>query len=385
MPTFSLKTGLVLLIGLVCRFASADEPRFQSGKALEDALQKRITWSSVGIPLREQLRDFSRQAEVAIMRDRRLDPNSPVTMDALSVSRTQVLQKIVSTIPDVAFVRCEQLVYIGSSSSVGRLPILLSQNNGQVNSLKKKIGTSQFKAITSRMDVSWPRLSEPREIILRYAKNAGVVVQNPDAVPHDVWSEQSLPTMRFDEIATIILNQFDFTFQVASDSASIQIVPINFDQPFEFRHQVGSKLKPTVIDEWKRRFPGLKASWSGATAMTTAKLEQHSQLNAMITELNERESPAGKTASSGSVRTTKFQLKAESATVGQLVEYFRSNGVMVEVIDAESPETKAVLAEIVKLSEITDKLTGEKFFPLVFGKHFTAVEVLDDRVRLSRD
>jgi hypothetical protein len=83
------------------------------------------------------------------------------------------------------------------------------------------------------------------------------------------------------------------------------------------------------------------------------------------------------------LRTTSFTFRAERATIGDLIAYFRANKVVIEVTDEDQAATKAVMKEIVQLSDIKEKKTGVDLFPLIFGRHFRKVDVLDDRVVLS--
>jgi hypothetical protein len=119
-------------------------------------------------------------------------------------------------------------------------------------------------------------------------------------------------------------------------------------------------------------------------ATLNATLQQHGQLNAALSELlNFDEGDVVKPATSSSLRTTNFTLRAERATIGDLIAYFRANKVVIEVKDEDQAAANAVMKEIVKLSHITEKKTGEELFPLIFGRHFRKVDVLDDRVVLA--
>lgn len=374
-----------IVIGLlfVSRMTFAEEPGYKVGKALETAMSARVTWSSK-VPLGDQLRDLQNQTEVAVLRDRRVDPSPLISIETDSVPRIQVLQEISATIPEGAFCVTEHLAFVGSADVVHRLPILIERNNNQINELRKKLSANAFRKIRSNIDASWDELAEPRQILLDQAAAVGATIRNPDAVPHDVWAGRRLPKMPFAEAATVILNQFELTLNVATDDAELTIVPIDTQETLEHRYTVGSRLKASVSAEWQSRAPAVEVKWAGSNAIVTATLEQHALLNSIRSELSV---PAASNSAAGSprlsIRTTSFQLKAERATVGQLIAYFRDNKVPIEVVDAESEKAKALLDDIVHLNEITKKNRGTDFFPLIFGKHFRTVEVKDDRVILT--
>ena len=276
---------------------------------------------------------------------------------------------------------------LNASAAIHRLPILLSHNAEQVNTLKKKIDAAAFRRLTAKNDASWEQLSEPRQILLDHAKTAGFVIANPDAIPHDVWAEQRLPRLSFGELATVILNQFDLTFKLADDRAELTIVPVDPDEVLEHRYAVGSKLKSEITTAWQEKAPKVDIRWTGANATVTTTLRQHALLNAAVQEAVNPVSSSDSTSTTPdeSIRTRHFTLKAERATIGQLIDFFRKEKITIEVIDKDSPEVLAILNESVLLDALTERQQGSRLFPLIFGKHFKTVDVRDDRVVLARE
>ena len=164
-------------------------------------------------------------------------------------------------------------------------------------------------------------------------------------------------------------------------------VPINDQEPVEHRYILGTRLKPAVTAAWQSRAPDIDLKWTGSTAIVTTTLPQHAVLNTVLQELQYSATTAdsGPPVDDGSLRTRGLQIKADRATIGQVVEFFRREKVAIEVIDESSPETQAILRETVQLDKISEKMPGSKLFPLIFGKHFKSVDVRDDRVVLSTE
>ena len=364
-----------------------EQSSLHTGKDLQTALATNISWSSIGSELGNQLRDLQAQTGVVIFRDRRIDPHRPISVKTDFVPRVQVLKQISSAIPDGAFCVTENFACVGPADAIYRLPILLSHNADQVNSLRKKTDAALFRRLTAKIDASWVQLSEPRQILLDHAKTAGAVIKNPDAIPHDVWAQERLPRMSFAESATMILNQFDLTFKLAGDQAELTIVPIDPEELLEHRYAVGSRFKATVVTAWQQQAPNVEISWTGSNATVTTTLRQHVLLNAALQEAFNSVSspPATSTKPNGSIRTRNFQIKAERATIGQLIDFFRQEKIMIEVIDKDSPAVLAMLNESIQLDKLTERQPGSELFPLIFGKHFKRVDVQDDRVVLSRE
>jgi len=378
-----MRTILIFLLVI-----PTDEPApFNTGKDLHTALATNISWFSIRSELGVQLRDLQAQTGVVILRDRRIDPHQAISVKTDFVSRVQVLKQISSAIPQGAFCVTESFACVGPAEAIDRLPILLSHNADQVNSLRKKIDAAAFRRLTAKIDASWEELSEPRQILLDYAMSAGAVIKNPDAIPHDVWAEVRLPRMSFSESATMILNQFDLTFRLAGDRAELTIIQIDPEELLEHRYAVGRKFKDAVVTAWQQQAPDAEIRWTGSNATVTTTLRQHASLNAMLQEaLNpvSRSDPT-LTTKDGSIRTRNFQIKAERATIGQLIEFFRQERITIELIDKDSPEVLAILNESVQLDTLSERQPGSKIFPLIFGEYFKRVDVQDDRVVLSRE
>jgi len=386
MTRLSTTLGLLLLALTTPAQAQGSEPSYKTGKALEAALSARISWSSHGAELGDQVHDLQKQAEVIILRDRRIDPHQLASIEADSRPRTEILRQLTEAIPDGGFCVTEWFACIGTKETVHRLPLLIVRNRNLVNSQRKKLSAEQFLKLTSNINVHWEHLAEPRQILLTYANASGATIRNPEAVPHDIWTEGQLPGMSFPEMAAVILNQFDLTLSMTKGTVEFSIVPVDIQQSLQHRYSVDSKFKSSVIAGWQEKVPTAAVKWTGANALVTATLEQHVVLSSIVSDLMYSPSNAPTNSTSkGSLRTTRFQLSAERATIGELINYFRANNVSIEVKDEELPAMKAVFREIVRLDKTMEKQAGTEFFPRLFSKHFRTVTVLDDRVILSAE
>ena len=171
---------------------------------------------------------------------------------------------------------------------------------------------------------------------------------------------------------------------MSDDGRSVTLRKIAPEEAFDHRYSPGKKFQTAVTEHWKDRFPEITVMWSGSVATVNATLEQHGQLNAALSELvDSTEADTKKPETPNSLRTTTFTFRAERATIGALIADFRTNNVVIEVTNEGQAATKAVMKEIVQLSDIKEKKTGVELFPLIFGRHFRKVDVLDDRVVLS--
>lgn len=379
-----LLTITMLLSGIRGANAFDQKKALKSGKSLKTAMLTKVSWSSVNTPLQNQLSDLMNQSEVAVIRDRRLDPRYQISLNATSVSRWEVLKSIAGEVPDSGCCLTEHLACIGPASAVHRIPVMIELRENEINQLRRKMRPEDHRKLVALIDSSWSELAEPKSILENYARATGVRITNLDLIPHDVWARSDLPRMTFAEAATIVLNQFDLEFRLSDDGRSVTLRKIAPEEAFDHRYSPGKKFQTAVTEHWKDRFPEITVMWSGSVATVNATLEQHGQLNAALSELvNSTEADTKKPETPNSLRTTTFTFRAERATIGALIADFRTNNVVIEVTNEGQAATKAVMKEIVQLSDIKEKKTGVELFPLIFGRHFRKVDVLDDRVVLS--
>ena len=374
----------MLVSGIHATDAFNQNPALKTGKSLKTAMLTRVSWSSLNTPLQTQLSDLMKQSVVAVIRDRRLDPRYQISLSTASVSRWEVLKQIAAEVPDCGCCLTEHLACIGPASAVHRIPVMIELRENEINQLRRKMRPEDHRKLVALIDSGWPELAEPKSILENYARATGVRITNPDLIPHDVWARSDLPRMAFAEAATIVLNQFDLEFRASDDGRSVTLQKIDPEEAFEHRYSPGKKFQAAASELWKDRFPEINVKWSGSVLTVNATLEQHGQLNAALFELLNSDAAVNtKPSTPNSLRTTTFTFRAERATIGDLVAYFRANNVDIEVTDEDQTATEAVMKEIVQLGDIKEKKTGVELFPLIFGHHFRKVDVRDDRVVLS--
>jgi hypothetical protein len=378
-----LVCGCSLLIVGAGVAVQADEPiSLKTGKAFEQALAARISLVSQAVPLAEQIRSLQQQSGIAILRDRRIDPRQEITVEVVQQPRQQVLQSIAEITPDGWCIPLDcDVVVVGNRLDVLRLPILFEQTQNHVDEVTPRWPASQRSSFTGKSDLVWDQLAEPREIVTRMATQAQLTVSNPELIPHDVWQAANLPRMSVAEGLCLVLSQFDLTFRLESNGSRMTIVPIDRERTFERRYSVRSSLKTAVIAAWKPIVSEAQISWSGSSARITTAIDQHAELLAILNDLNVSKRETGN-PNPVSLRTAMFQFKASSQTIAQAIAGFRRNQIAIDVVRESDPVVQRLLMKTLDLSQINEKLSGEKFFPRVFGEHFAEVKVLDDRVIL---
>ncbi|MFM7059265.1 MAG: hypothetical protein ACKO2P_20315 [Planctomycetota bacterium] len=359
--------------------------KLQTGKALEKSLAESVSCSARRMPFLRQLQDIQQESGVCLIRDRRLDPSVPISLQTGFLPRREMLKQLAALIPGTAAAFPADYVYIGPEEAAHRLPLLLQLTEQQSAAWKRLPASAISRRTLLPVRPSWERPAVPAEVLITAARNAEIRFANPEVIPHDVWDSATLPPMTVPELACLILNQFDLCPQLSESSAEIRIVPIPSEQPLELRHSFPSELRASLEQSWGAGRPDTDVRWTRTTAAFTAALERHIQFAALA----EQQRTAGSASQSArpaaapdSLRTRMFQLQAERAPLGSIVATLRASGIRIDIAGEQTAEVQRALQQVVPISAAAQR--GDEFFEGLFGRHFGLVQVLDDRVQLRQ-
>lgn len=212
-----------------------------------------IYWTQV--PLREGLLRVGDSQSVAIVLDRRCDPEQPVTLTVEDRPLRELLTLVAHHLGyDVAFLA--PIVYVGPPEAAQQLEMLAEERREDLHRLGK-VGLPGLQASAVR----WPRLTAPRHLVITWAQEAGWRVANPEEVLHDLWPQGSLPVMSVADRLTLVLLQFDRTFSV-NENGDLRIVPLPPTQGEFRRFAVGPGVH-ALVQRWRQEFPDCRLAVSG--------------------------------------------------------------------------------------------------------------------------
>jgi hypothetical protein len=182
-------------------------------------------------PARQALERLARETKTPIWIDRRVDVRKELTLAVASRPVASVIDYMAGSL-DLGAAAIDNVVYIGPADSVGALPALAKQwRRGAPSALRK------------RLPLEWPRLSEPRKLAAEIASSAGYSIENPEAIPHDLWPAGSTPPLAVGDQLTLLCLGFDLRWTVTDRAKkTIQLEPI-----FGFRPHTPEKLTPLIV------------------------------------------------------------------------------------------------------------------------------------------
>jgi hypothetical protein len=183
-----------------------------------------VSWS--GVPLRRAITNLCRARRVAVLIDRRIDPGQRLDLNTGGAALEDVLREI-GRDRRIAMYPFGPILYFGPPKAVWQLHRAAEARR---KDLRRLPPSSARRFIKSRR-IRWSDFATPRELLAEWSRQSGIEILALDRIPHDLWAAADLPALKMIDQLTLIVGQFDLTFEIAPDGASVRLVPMPDDPP----------------------------------------------------------------------------------------------------------------------------------------------------------
>ncbi len=265
-----------------------------------------IDWPA-GSPAREVLQRLSQLQGVAILVDRRLDPDTSIQLTASDITLAQLLTRVADQCAAVvSHVDC--VVYIGPRDSTANLPQVARQRSREVRAMPSA-AEAKFSVARSWQ---WEELSEPRELLRQLAQEANIQIEGLDTVPHDLWPAADLPPLSWTDRMTLVLAGFSLTFEWTDDVDRVRLVPWPTQTMVARAYPV--TLSQVNLDQLAAQFPHARIEPTAGGIQLHGTQEEHDRLQQLL-----RQRAAGTRASSRG-GTTVHTLRVSQQPIGAILK-----------------------------------------------------------------
>lgn len=176
----------------------------RAAEAVARALATPVTATWTKLPLRAAADRLSEIGGIAIVVDRRIDPDTLVSLRAEGDTLADVLIRV------AAAAGAEAAAYAGHVRlvPVGRGAALAAAERRRADELRRL--PSRFRpAALARRETLWPDGAVPREIVADAAAEAGIVIAGLDDLPHDHFPAAQVSQLPLADRVDLILAHFD--------------------------------------------------------------------------------------------------------------------------------------------------------------------------------
>jgi hypothetical protein len=268
---------MIAILGMaLCRAGRADpQPKtvWLGGRAFQRQLGvviDRAFWS--GVALRQVIRTISTTQQIAILLDRRADPDRAIHLALSDVTVEALLERIAKDCR-LGVTIVGPVVFLGPPEVAARLRTIALLRQEEV----AKLPFEAARPWLPLQSLRWSDFAVPREVLMGVASAAGVEISGLKQVPHDLWAAADLPPLSLVDRITLITVQFDLTFRVAADGRSIDLMPIP-DAPAIVRHYPGGRDPEQLARQWSRLAPDAQVKVVGREVYVRGLVEDHERI-----------------------------------------------------------------------------------------------------------
>jgi hypothetical protein len=250
--------------------APAAEPNaFATGSALEERLAAPVSVSWSNTPLRQALASLSTSQHLAIVLDRRVDPEQSVQLllsqEPLRASLARIAEHL-----HLGYCQLGPIAYLGPPAMAARLRTLAAQHLEEI----RPLSVAGSRKLLILRDSHWDDLAEPRQLLRELAAEAGVQVVGAEQIPHDLWPAADWPQMTWLDRMTLLLAQFDLAFRITDKGRAIELVPAPADPVVTRTYDAGKNAK-TIEKRWAKALPKAQLALEGNKIRLAGRVEDH--------------------------------------------------------------------------------------------------------------
>lgn len=267
-----------------------------------------VTWK--GNPFRRALNRLAETQQIAVLLDRRVDPERKIDFAASDISLRSVFDAIGKQ-EQLGVNSIGPVVYFGPVESTQKLPTLAALRRDDFTKLTEE----QRRRFSQPRPASWDELSTPREILEKACLDYGLRWHQIDAIPHDLWPAASLPPLDLADRLTLVLAGFDLTFEISPNGAFIRAVPMP-EKVSVTRSYPAGKQAESFHKQLTAKFAKLPIRIEGSNLVVDGTIEEHAMIAALLRgESVSRATPVGPPGSK-----KVYSLKIDNKPVGDVLK-----------------------------------------------------------------
>ena len=354
----------IMTFGLPSLVGAQDQSiDWQTGAAIEKTVDEitSIDWTDQTLPL--GFRTLETTFRLPIVRDRRVDPRRRLTVS----SQDRSLEETISVAAAAAELESTVLpwgIYVGPPQVPDRTATAIALLRNEL----QQAPAAERRRLSRETPASWPRLSQPSQLVRAIADDYQVQIAGIDAIPYDLWDARDLPELDFVDRLSLILASFDLTFRWLEMGKRVELIALPASLRFPDTYSVGGGRTPPLND-WRTRYPQADFKVTGNRIEVKGTWNAHREVQRWVADRRRPSSPGNAPAGE-----RRYTLRIPSATLGEITDYLgkqlemefvwslaaeakRDDRTMLEVQDAT---LDAMLRSIFKDAGLTHKIEGKR-------------------------
>ena len=285
---------------------AAETAGWATGAAIGQQLAAPVSVSWSNLPLVRALKSLGSAQRMAVVLDRRVDPERPITLAIDQEPLGEALEKIARHLK-LGYCQFGPVAYFGPPSMARRLRTLAAL---RLDELRQMPSAATRKLLLMR-SWHWDELTEPRQLVDNLAAEAGVEIVGVDKIPHDLWPAADLPPLSWIDRLTLIASQFELSFELDKTGRRAQLVAAPATVVLTRNYQGGSDAA-AVARRWAKALPDARVAVDKNRIRIEGRLEDHEAAQQRL-----RGKPTDQTTVTAGKEV--YQLSVENAALDQVV------------------------------------------------------------------
>ncbi len=317
--------------------APAAQDNFGAPDGLRAVWDRTYSISKSGTTLRQAVDGLATTSGMAVVLDRRADPERRVTLDVQDMPLGQIWTDLAASCGlSVSWVG--PVLYLGPPEAAAALRTLAALRRDDAAKLPPDLRS----ALATKKSISWADLEEPRSLLTSLSAEAGLRPAG-DGLPHDLWPAARWPALSLVDRLTLLAIEFDRTFTVDPVSRTLTLTPIPDAVAFERSYPAPPNAADTVR-RWQLLAPQASVRLVGNQVVVAGREEDH---EAIATGRGRRVVPAAvapappgaaKPPANARVKppagTRVFTLRTQEQPLSAIVDALRRQGNDVRMDEA---------------------------------------------------
>jgi hypothetical protein len=239
-------------------------------------VERRATIQWQRVPLQNALGRLNEVFDEPIFVDRRTDPSQRVSLEIEDAPLSDVLQAL-SLAVSLGYSNVQQLHYLGPPAAAEQLRTVAEVRRAEAG----RLPASRQASLELKQSLTWPRLTEPRQLITKLVVRRGWRISRAERIPHDLWAAGELPAMSLTNQLTVLLFGFDLTYEIKPAERTLEIRPLE-DVTIRREYQLPSQSSDATAP-LQQVLRAAKSHRLEATKLTVdARIEEHERLAELL-------------------------------------------------------------------------------------------------------
>ncbi len=255
--------------------------RYKTQSRFAAALERPLSGTWKGVPLRTILRRLSQECEVSILLDRRVDPDRQIDIETGERSLASAVEEI-ARLAHVAVSRVGNCLVVAPIPAARRLRTLVALRDRELAAGDVGFSDRVARLRTERATIRWDDLDRPADIVQTIGRRFGLSIAGIERIPHDLWAGAVAPEATAAEALSLVLNQFDLTFEWTDHGTGVRLVPVPATIAWERSYALHGRSGGELLRTLHSKIEGVNAELRGGTLVVRGTVEQHEAVASLL-------------------------------------------------------------------------------------------------------